>query len=263
MKLVLFFVLLAVPSWGAWGTATGACTAQSKTAGVDLDCIPTVAFTAGNVAILWAAMDNVATTDQNSNDCTSVIDTTGNNTWVKLREFTNAQGAGAAGATTCIFYSILTTGVGTGDAIRFTHTSVTARAISVIEFTIGAGNTVSIVGTPVDLANDAADPGSMTVGSLASAEHLWIRSIALERANASCTATSGGLFATIPNNGTTGGGAASNMNVCGEWDVATATTNTSDPGATAVDNASIFLALDEGTPAATTGVGWYGKSGYF
>lgn len=53
-------------------------------------------------------------------------------------------------------------------------------------------------------------------------------------------------------NNTTSGAEASDMGACSEWDVATATTNTSNPALvdTSNDNASVFVALEEAPPPA-------------
>ncbi len=245
--------IIAIPAHAAWGTGAGnagTCTANSKTAGTSLTCtVATENMEAGKVAILWAGMDNVQTTDGNSTDYTSVQDSA-SNTWTKLREFTNGQGAAAGGATVCLFYSKLATQLTSGTStITLNHSSLTARGIVVKEFQITSGNVVSIVGTPQDLANDAADPGSMTVGSLTNSEHLFLRATALERAT-------GGTWRATTNftsstcNGSNAGGAASNMDACGEFRILTGTTATSDPTGTAVDCASVFLAVDEAAPPA-------------
>lgn len=265
MRLALF-LLLSLPAWAAWGGASAmSCLAQSKVnTHTSLACtVMSENIEVGNVAIAWAAMDNLASADGNTTDCTSMTDSA-SNSWIPLREYTYAEGAAAAGATVCMFYSVLTTQLNSGSStITLTHGAVQASGLSVHEFTIGAGNVVNIVGTPQDLGNNSTDPGSLTVGSLTSAEYLWVRAIALERSDTTCTATVGGLFTLTNNQGTTGAGAATNMHTCGEWDIATATTNTSDPTATSVDNASVFIALREAAPAATTGAGWYGTNSVF
>ena len=102
----------------------------------------------------------------------------------------------AAGATTCIAWSKLTTtltsGVGT---ITATFASIVPKAIVVKEFTVKAEGTLAVVGTPQDLARDGADPGSMAITGLTSTEHLFVRSTALERAGGGTwTVTPPGLY---------------------------------------------------------------------
>jgi len=248
--LALAFLFCALPARAAWGTAAGTCSAQSKTAGTSLTCNVTGSdYLAGNVVFLWFAGDNTATVDGNDGLLSSVTDS-GSNVWVVDRCFTNSQAAAAAGATGCIAHSKLTTTLTTATGqITANFASITAKGFVTKQFTITAGNVVSVVGTPGDLANDAADPGAITVGSLASAEHLWVRVSALERpTGGTWTITTG--FTTSTCNGTTGNPAASNMDACGEFIVATATTETSDPTGTAVDSASTFIAFNEAVPSA-------------
>ncbi len=249
-KLLIAILLSAAPCWAAWGTITGTCTAQSKVANTSLACtVTTTDYSAGNVVFLWFGGDNTATVDGNDGLLSSVIDS-GSNSWTVDRCFTNAQGGAGTGATGCIAHSKLTTTLvaGTG-TITANYASITAKGFVTQQFTITAGNVVSVVGAPGDLANDGADPGAITVGSLASAEHLWVRVTALERATGGTWTVTAG-FTSSTCNGTTGGGAATNMDACGEFIIATATTETSDPTGTAVDCASILIAFNEAVPVA-------------
>ena len=245
---MLVFALTTVNNaHAAFGTGGATCTAQSKTAGTSLTCtVATENLDAKNIAVLWFAGDNTAAVDGNDGLLSSVTDSAGN-TWTVQRCFTNAQGGAAAGATTCIAWSKLTTtltsGVGT---ITATFASIVAKAIVVKEFTVKAGGTLAVVGAPQDLPNDNSDPGSMAISGLANSEHLFVRSTALERASGG-TWTPTASYTTSGCNGTSTGGAASNMETCGEFRILTATTATSDPGGTSVDNASIFIAFNEVT----------------
>lgn len=245
---MLVFTLTGVnEAQAAFAVGGATCTAQSKAAGTTLACtVATENLDAGNIAVLWFAGDDAATattTDHNSMLLTSVTDSA-LNTWTVHRCFTNVQTTAAEnGATTCIATSKLTTALVVGATITANFTTTTAKAIVVKEFTIGAGNTIAVAGTPQDLANDGADPGSMTISGLANSEHLFVRSTALEREDGIWTPTTS--YTTSGCATTTGGGAASNMNICGEFRILTATSDTSDPTATNVDNASIFIAFDE------------------
>ena len=260
---LLFALLLAQGTWGAWAAVGATCTAQSKTADTSLTCtVGTENAEAGNVLFVWWSGDNTATVDGNDGLLSSVTDSA-SNTWVVDRCFTNAQGGAAAGATTCIAHSKLTTQLTSGSGtITTNYSSITAKGFVTKEFTIGAGNVVSITGTPGDLANDAADPGSITISDPPNAEHLWVRSTGLERA-AGGTWTVTLNFTTSGCNGTTGAGAASNMEACGEFRIFTGSSLASDPGGTAVDNANTYIAFNEAAAATVTGVGWYGPTGFF
>lgn len=256
-KPVAAFLLscfLSSGAYAAWAAAGGTCSAGVKAAGTSLACtVTTTNYSAGNVVFLVFGGDNTATVDGNDGLLTSVTDSQ-SNVWTVDRCFTNAQTGAATGATTCIAHSKLTTTLVAGtDTITANFSSITAKGFVTKQFTIGAGNVVSIVGTPGDLANDGADPGSITVGSLPSAEHLWVRATALERATGGTWTVTAG-FTTCGCGGTTGNPAASNMDACGEFIIATATTESSDPTDTAVDNASTFIAFDEAAPSARSRV---------
>ncbi len=261
-----FFVIFLVISWiltsfprvhfinfpprvketqAAFGTGTATCTAQSKTAGTTLSCtVATANFAAGDIAMLWFAGDNVATVDGNDGLLSSVTDSK-SNTWTVQRCFTNGNGTAATGATTCIAWSKLATAlVSATDTITANFSSITAKAIVTKDFTVTAGNTIQVAGTPQDLANDVVDPGSMVISGLTSGQYLFVRSSALERATAS-TWTVTTNYTSSGCNGTTGGGAATNMDDCGEFRIFTGTGDTSNPTATAVDNANIFIAFQE------------------
>jgi len=233
----------------AWGSVSVIASANNKTAGTTVVMTTALhAIPVGNVILVVTGWDNTDTTDINPTRL-SVTDSNGN-TYVRVREFVNGQGASNAGAHVGIFYAIVTTQLANGGTITVTNnTSKTARACTAWEFTLGAGSTISAV-SPVDLANDGADPGSMTISGLSSAERLYLRGYALE------ADVSGGAFSPttnftgLNNNGTTGGGNASNMSVGAEFRINTSTGETSDPTDQAADCASIFVALVE-VPAAT------------
>jgi uncharacterized repeat protein (TIGR01451 family) len=251
----LLFLLTVSPAQAAIGTGGATCTASNKTTtgitGIALTCtVATQNLEAGNIAILWFAGDNTALVDGNAGLLSSVTDSAGNS-WTVQRCFTNTiAGAAADGATTCIAWSKLTTALNIGATITANFSSITAKAIVVKEFTVGAGNTLSVVATATDLPRDNTTPGSMAIAGLTNTEHLFVRSTALERAvpaSLNWTVTVG--YTTSGCNGTTGGGGATNMTTCGEFRVLTATTSTSNPSiGSNDDDASIFIAFDEVTP---------------
>src|SRR3990172_9754413 len=136
----LFFAPLAQAQWASVGTLG---TATDKTAGSSIVLTTTAAAEAGNVVIVSVALDNNGSADGDNGECTSVSDSAGGNTWTKAREFQNAQGGAATGATVCVFYSKLTNQINSSGTItaNFGH-SPTASAIGAWEFTIGSGNVV-------------------------------------------------------------------------------------------------------------------------
>lgn len=232
----------------AFAVGTAACTAQSKTAGTTLACtVATQAISAGNVAVLWFAGDNTATTDGNSALLASVADSAGN-AWTVQRCFTNSQAAAAGGATTCVATSKITTTIAIGGTVTATFASITAKGIVVKNFTVAAGSAIAVAGTPQDVANDSASttPGSLTISGLAaSTEYLFVRATALERPNTPLTWTVTASHTSSGCIGTTGGNALTNMETCGEFRILTATSDTSNPTATSVDSASTFIAFKE------------------
>lgn len=255
--LLAVFLLLPKVTFAAWGSGTGVAGTTEEVSDNSISANIQITVNAGEVVALWAATDNVDTTDGQTSLHQSVADSD-LNSYTKWCEFTNSQGAAEAGATISLWTAIsagtLTAAV---DSITLTTASnVTDKVINVMSFTIGAGNVVSLAGTCKTLANDGADAGSLTISGLSSAERLYIRGIATESNNAtSLTASTNFTLmkeSAVPDGcaNTTGGGEASDMGVCGEYRVNTSTGETSDPTLvdTSNDNASIFIALIESAP---------------
>ena len=110
------------------------------------------------------------------------------------------------------------------------------------EFTVAAGSTTAVSGTPQDLANYGADPGSRRLRPDRFDGVRLFGATALERASGDTDLTAS--HTTSGRNGTIGAGAASNMETCGEFRIRTAfTSDTSDPTGSAVDNASTLIAF--------------------
>jgi hypothetical protein len=241
----------------AWTSLASAGSGNSKTAGTALGLTTSRACAAGEVLVVAVAKDNVSTTDGNTSEVTSITDA-GGNTYVKAREFTNGQAGAAAGATVSLWYAKLTTALSSGAAVTVNFSaSITAKAASLWAFSAAAGSAVAVQ-TALDLANDAADPGSQAISGLASQEWLFVRAIASETNATTFTATAS--HTAIAAAATTGGAAATNIAVLGEFRILTGTADTSDPTATAVDNASVFVAFREvpgftGTGAAALALG--------
>ena len=245
--LLLFLFLLptqlraAVTSVGTLGTAT------SKTSNTTLALTPTNQLDSGNCGVLVIALDNTNTTDGNFTEVSTVVDTA-SNSYTKMREFTNGQGAAAAGATVSIWTTKATSNLPITGTLTVTFANtITAKAASFWEFTCGRALQVASGGT-ADLATDgAASPGSMTVSGLPSKEYLFFRGAASESDSIEAwTATAN--FTNITFTGTTGAPFAGNMRVRGEFRILTGTTSTSNPNDTVSpvsDWASTFLALEE------------------
>ncbi|MGH7165862.1 MAG: DUF2341 domain-containing protein, partial [Nitrospiraceae bacterium] len=215
--------------------------------------ITTAQLDAGNLGVIVLSTDNLVTTDGNTTTHVTITDAAGN-TWTKAREFTNGQVTAALGATVSVWYTRARENLASGAGLTVTLSgAITAKAVTCWEFTFGAGNAISVAG-----GNDAAEDADtnwvgVTVGSLASAEYLWVRGGAQEMNDATqWTGTAG--FTNFTSTNTTGGTNHTNMAVRGEFRIATATTQTSDPTntlATASDLASTMVAFREIVQPAT------------
>jgi hypothetical protein len=113
---------------------------------------------------------------------------------------------------------------------------------------------VSTSGTPIDLANDAADAGSMTLSGLASGEHLFVRAGSVEsRTPLHIRRRTNYTTGMYDNSGATtlAGGAATNIGARGEVQDIVGTGDTTDPTTSASDQASTMVALNENLAASS------------
>lgn len=248
ISVFLALLLLAPEAWGAWGSLNTLGSAQNKTSGTNNLVITTsAAAEVGNAIVCVVAANNVGAADAETTEW-SVADSAGNS-YTRTVEFENAQGAAAAGASSGIHFSKVSTLLASGGTITFTSvTANAAKAASCWEFSIGADSTISeeAQGT---LANDGADPGSLNA-TTPNAAFLRLRAIAGETPSTTAlTVTTS--FTAITGNQTSGGGAATNMAVRGEFIISTATGAASDPTWVAVDIASTYAALKEAAPPTT------------
>jgi len=229
----------------AWESLNTLGTVQDKTADASDVLTTTAAAEAGNVVVLVVALDNLTgNPDADNGEVTSITDSAGGNTWTKAKEWTNAQGGAAAGATVSVWFSKLTNAIASGGTIPANFTgSPAAVAMSAWEFSIGAGNVVTVEGSAV-LADDGIDLGNMSIGGLPNREYLFFRGIASETNNIGQITVTGGFIA-ISLNQTSGAGAASNMAVRGEFRIFTNDSEASNPFWVSADHASVFVALKE------------------
>lgn len=234
----------------AWASVANFGNDQEKVADATLALVADTASSVNDIIIMVIATNNNATGDGDFSEVTSITDPR-SNTWTKLREFTNGQGAAAAGATVSVWQTKVTTAHVVGDSLTINFSfSPAAKAATAWKFTVGVGNVVT-----VDAAGDAAYDG-VDVGAAdltpPNVEHLWIRAIAHEGPVGDAFTKTAAYQDNMVKNGTTGGGAATNMSVAAEFDIFTGTTNSSDPTYTAADHATMLLALLESAPPA----GW-------
>ena len=160
-------------------------------------------------------------------------------------------GANNAGAAVGIF--ILTAAAQQNSGVTVSVDLAAAKAskgLSCWEFTVGAGNTYSVIGSE-QKEDTSADAGALTIGSLSSAEHLWVRAIASETTNAAI-GTQTTSYTVFTSTQATTGTEATSMGIAAEFRIVTATTETSNPtmSDTSADRASSMIALDEVSAAS-------------
>jgi hypothetical protein len=237
-------LLIAEPCFGAFSSVGSIITAQQKSSSSAWSPTTSAQLSVNNAGVLVIGVDNNDTSDGNTSLCTSVTDAAGN-TWVKAREFTNAQGSADAGGTVCIFYTKATANLSSGAAITINlSVAKTAKAVAGWQFSMNSANVLSIE-NGADLANDGADAGSMTLSSLANREHLFIRGGAVESSGTTYTASTSYTTFTHTSSTTSGGSSTTNMGARGEFRILTGTSDSADPTTSASDQASTYVAINE------------------
>lgn len=241
---------MAITDGGAIGGANNKTANQSS-----FTLTTTAAVSAGQLVVFCFACDNNATTDGDEGAVSSV--TFGSESATKAVEFTNSQGSAQAGTTVSVWYKVMSGALASSSSITANLTNNTSRDACAgfgRAFSIGTG-AVALDGTPTTLANDNADVGSLNL-TTSGAEVLRIRASASESGQGNQWATTTNFTNMWPSSfyATTGGGGdASNQGCRGEFRITTNTSDASDPTlATAtVDNASVYVAFMESTPAAS------------
>lgn len=209
----------------------------------------TNALNSGELGVISIALDNVGTTDGDLSEVTSVTDTAGN-TWIKAVEFTNGNGAAAAGATCSCWYTLATATLSAGGTITVNTSGAPARK-AITGHVFSYNSTITNVGSSTR-ADDAADAGSITVTpSSGSREHLYIRATACESTNISYTPSTNFTAMDHTNSTTFGiGGSAKNMGARGEYRIVTNSSDSTDPTTSTANHASVMVALDDSLPSA-------------
>lgn len=235
----------------AWAVVNSTFLANRTTAGTSLTSgAVTNTVEAGHAHIIGIALDNSGTGDGDNSEVTSVTDSAGN-TYTKIGETTNGNGSAGAGATISAWYSIVTSQLTSGvHTVTANFSSRTAVAMFGWETTLTNPGIITLAGSLQTLANDAADPGSMSVSGLASREYLAIRLIASESNDITAMTVTGG-FTTMNLSRANTGTSSTSMIVRGEYKIATATSFTSDPTLYSADHASLFFVLQEDSSTQT------------
>lgn len=228
---------MAIASVGTLGTRV-----SGGTPAANIVLTTSAALEAGNVGILTIAFDNLNTTDGDHSEVSGVVDSAGN-TWEKLGEYTNGEGAAADGVTVSLWMTRASSELALGGTVTASFTStLTDTCASLWEFTVGAALTQSA--SAVSNATDASNGfGSAAFSGLASKERLYFRALAKE-ANTITNITPSTSFTTITHARSRNNALA--VAVRGEFRINTSTGETSDPAlAVSGDTAGVFVALEE------------------
>jgi hypothetical protein len=209
---------------------------------------------AGAFLLAIITIDNISTTDGNTSTVTSFTDTA-SNTWTKVGEYTNANGAAGSGATVAAFYCRLTNAITSGFVTASFSAAVVGRGIVVHRYTPGSTTSTFAIEGLTTLGVDATqnEPGSMTISGLSSTNRLFVRAVAGEGFDTLTVTPTSGYTAF---SGTSNGFGYSGMSVNGEFISSTATSQTSNPtfatANQAPDWASMFFAIREDMTAPLT-----------
>lgn len=222
-------------------------TGFSKVAGTTVTIvIAAVTVEVGNLIVVGYAGDNLGSgADGDPVEVTSITDTSGN-TYTKVLEYSNTQGAAGAGVTGSLWYSIVSTQIAAAGVITANLSgALTAKAITAWEFTVGAGSTISIAAT-TQVADDAADPSTLTISGLSSIERLYVAVGGLE-ATDSANYTKDTNYTALTRAGTGNVATVSNIQVVGGFRILTGTGDTynATTGGQTPDGVQVYAALTE------------------
>lgn len=240
---------MAIASVGTLGTGANSTSNSSYTFNT-----ATNSLASGDFGILVNVTDNTSTVDGDNNEHTSVSGGTG--TWTKLGEYTNANGAAAAGVTTSVWLFQASGTVSTGTTITLNYSANrTDKTASFWKFTKASG-TVIVLDTapgtnPITSQVDASNGfGSSAFSGLPSAARLYFRGLGKE-ANSTTQITVSSSFTAITLQRSRN--SASAVLVRGEFRINTSTGVTSNPTlAVSGDTAGLFFSLVETTPPPVT-----------
>jgi hypothetical protein len=251
---------MAFSSLGSLGTT------QNKTSASSITLTTTAAAAAGSLVVICVAKDNSATTDAENNEFTGASDSVGGNTWIEAIEYSRGAPGANNGASVAIYYSVLTNALASGSTITVNFDSArTAKAATAWNFGLAAGAGVEVLGLRGMASGTALPFGSSAWGAgvdngvqLSAGdtnEVLAIYAAAFESNSTSVfTAaewqrSAGAETTTIfPQAATSGGGSASNMCVCGGFNIfapsgtqVTRVSVTSSAAGSDLSNAAIVL----------------------
>jgi len=160
-------------AYAAFSGVTARGSAVNSANHTSLSVSPSANLTVGKLVIVTAVSNNKQTTDGDSTEHT-ISDTQGH-TWNKVFERTETDGAQNDGSTSSLWWTIVTTQIGTGNSITNTYTNSTNNAgiIAITEATFdNANNNIVADGnTPTHSASGSSISHSRS--SLTNREYLW------------------------------------------------------------------------------------------
>jgi hypothetical protein len=224
-------------AWGSIGLVGNLGTTAATTV---LAIAATIATVANNVLVLTAAQVN-SSADQETSEISGVVDT-GNNHWVKVREWSG--GTAGTGAACAVWVSHLTNAISSGAGAITVNLSAatTRRAAGVWAFSVGPGASVRARDSTYITATSAQSPLSIDLATPTTTELLRFRGIASESSLTTALTTSAGWT----NIGTTRAGATGAMSYRGEFLITAATTAASNPTLTSTaTDASVYVLFEE------------------
>jgi len=239
----------------AFGTPTNRGTTQSKTANQASFVLNTSsAIPLGELAIIIIAVDNNSAVNEDEGAVTSVTDPQGN-TWAKALEWCAPGGGAQLGATVSVWYSTITTEIPSATLITVNLSNSASRdasAATVRSCTRDTGKTIAIEQTASVTTVSGTDPEPISLSGMPSQEYLLVHGMAAEGPNTDAY-TWDADYTQFSANGTTGGGAATNMHVRGGHRVATLTGDTVDVTSTTADRdcSQVLIAFEEVAAAPT------------
>lgn len=244
---------MAFASVGSIGTGS------EKTSDNSFAITTTATAEVGNVVVVLVAIDNITTdpgaASAETTDIT-VTDSAGN-TYTRAVEFTNGNTTAGNSVTAGIFYSQLTSQLGSGGTITINLSgNATAKGASAHEFTKDSGTTLSVVGKVTQPTDSSADVAAYSNSGLASKEYLFVHVHGIEWTTASGTWGNDADYTDITGDGTSGGGNTTNIRVQGGFRIATLTGDEVDTSFdSSTDHAQALIALEEVAAGGGGGVG--------
>lgn len=202
----------------------------------------------GELLVVCVALDNLFTGSDGDEGLITNITDSRSNTYTKVAEFSNTQGASAGGALCAIFYSVITTSLQNADTISINlGAPVQSKAAQAWRHTRDTSKTITVVGFQTNAWDGVNVPATTALTLTNGTEYAVVHAMANELANASSyTAATNYTAWAASTYGTTGGGGASNMCISVEERIAsTLTSEAPDASVTASDGAGIITAFYE------------------